>query len=81
MPISEGSHLIDYDTFDNPLYEGWALRTGADTSESIWKIKRYTWATGIAGEQIMTEESSADGNLLYDNEWDNRATLTYVVAI
>lgn len=80
MGISEGSHLLAYDVNDNPVYEGWALRTGAESSEAIWRIKRYTWSAGTT-EQIMTEEAWADGNKLYDNIWDNRATtVNYTVA-
>jgi hypothetical protein len=70
----DGSHLLAYDTNDNPLYEGWAVRKGTSTGLSIWKIKKYIWITGIGGDQVMTAELWADGNALYDNEWDNRAT-------
>lgn len=72
--MSDGSHLIAYDANDNPLYEGWAIRKGAATGSSIWKMKKYTWTAGTGGEQVMTAELWADGNELYDNEWDNRAT-------
>ncbi len=82
MSLSDGSHLIDYDANDNPLYEGWAIRCGADTSTSIWRVKKYTWATGTGGEKVMQEEMWADGNMLYDNSWDNRATtVTYSAAV
>ena len=69
-----GSHLIAYDANDNPLYEGWAIRKNASTGSSIWKMKKYTWALGTGGDQVMTAELWADGNELFDNEWDNRAT-------
>ena len=72
-----GAHLIAYDANDNPLYEGWAQSKAAATGESVWAIKKYTWETGTGGEQVMTEDLWADGNELFDNEWDNRATLTY----
>lgn len=76
MGQSEGSHLLAYDTDGNPIYEGWAIRTGAETASAIWRIKRYTWTAGN-----MVEEACADGNLLYDNIWDNRATtVSYTVA-
>jgi len=82
MSLSEGSHLLEYDANDNPLYEGWAIRTGAATSEAIWKMKKYTWELGDGGEYIMTEEAWADGNMLYDNEWDNRdTTVSYTTAV
>jgi hypothetical protein len=76
-----GSHVLVYDANDNPLYEGWAVRKGADTAVAVWRIKRYTWTAGTGGEQVMTEEAYANGNELFDNIWDNRAILTYVVAV
>jgi len=83
MPISEGTHLLDYDINDNPLYEGWAIRPGADMSETVWKIKRYTWEIVLGTEYVMTEEAYADGNLLYDNIWNDRDAVgtTYIVAV
>lgn len=45
---------------------------GTATSASAWQIKRIE-NTSVGGI-IMT---SADGDLLYDNAWDNRASLTY----
>jgi hypothetical protein len=82
MTLSEGSHLLTYDANDNPLYEGWALRTGSDTSQAVWKMKKYIWATGTGGDKVMQEEAWADGNMLYDNIWDNRATtVTYTQAV
>jgi hypothetical protein len=69
-----GSHLLAYDTNDNPLYEGWAVRKTALTSDSVWKIKKYTWETGTGGEQVMTKEQFAQNDELYDNSWDDRAT-------
>jgi len=83
MGISEGTHLLDYDANDNPIYEGWAIRPGADMSEAVWKIKRYTWDTVLGTEQVMIEEAWCDGNMLYDNVWDGRDGIgtTYVVAV
>lgn len=78
----DGSHLVAYDANDNPLYEAWAIRAGADTAASVWKMCKYTWVTGTGGEQVMTEPAWADGNQLYDNIWDNRATtVSYIGAI
>ena len=71
-----GSHLLSYDANDNPLYEGWAIRKGASGASAIWKVKKYTWTAGST-EQIMTAELWANGNELYDNIWDNRASLSY----
>ena len=73
---SQGSHLLAYDANDNPLYEGWAIRKGANTALAIWKMKKYVWTAG-SSEQVMVEEQWADGNEVYDNIWDNRAALSY----
>jgi hypothetical protein len=78
MTLSDGSHKIIYDADDHPLYEGRALRIGADTTDAIWKIKKYVWASGSGGKWVMTAELWADGNQLYDNIWDNAALLIYV---
>ena len=50
-------------------YEGWAIRKGALTSTSVWKILRITY--DAAGE--FTKEEYAHGNELYDQKWDDRA--------
>ena len=63
-----GSHLMDVASA-TVTYEGWAIRKGALTSDSVWKIRRMTFASGE-----FTKEEWADGNELYDNEYDNRAT-------
>jgi hypothetical protein len=70
---SIGEHRIAYDTNDNPLYEGWAKRKNAATSSAVWKMKKYIWVSGSTS-YVCTQEQWADGNELYDNIWDNRAT-------
>ena len=82
MPISEGAHLLDWDANDNLLYEGWAIRKGANTASAVWKIKKYFWSqSGGGSKYVLDEETFADGNELYDNIWDNRAALTYLQAV
>jgi len=44
---------------------------GTLTSESLWQVKKIT----VAG--AITSVLYADGNTLYDNEWDDRASLSY----
>ncbi len=44
--------------------------TVASTAGATWKIKRLDSTTGL----IVLR---ADGNLNYDNIWDNRASLSY----
>ena len=79
MAIPEiGAHRFAWDTNDNPLYEGWAIRKNAATSAAVWKIKKYIWTAGVS-DQIMVQEQWADGNELYDNIWDNRATTVVYV--
>lgn len=51
-------------------YVGWAV-LGTATSSPKWKIIRIT----KSGTITLTEY--ADGNMNYDNVWDNRAALTY----
>lgn len=64
-----GSHLQEVAS-TTVTYEGWAVRKGAATSSSIWKIRKITYDEN--GD--FTKSEWADGNELYDNEWDNRAT-------
>ena len=78
---NEGAHVMASDANDNPLYEGWAIRKGANTASAVWKIKKYFWDTGVGGAQVFIEEAWADGNELFDNVWDDRATITYLQAV
>ena len=52
------------------VYVGTAL-AGTATSSAAWKISRVT----SIGATATTEW--ADGNVLYDNVWDDRAALSY----
>ena len=64
---------IEYDddkSANNKEYFGWALPNTA-TSVTSWKIMRITYS----GNDFTLEW--ADGDRNYDNEWDNRTTLTY----
>lgn len=54
-------------------YYGRTPATGTrSTSAAIWQIQRR--------KTDGTEATWADGNLAFDNVWDNRASLTYPVA-
>lgn len=57
---------------DNLLYKGEADVGSLDTSPS-WRIRRIT--LGNDGDVI---EEWADGDALFNNIWDSRATLTYI---
>lgn len=67
---AEGSQVFDYDANGLTTYQGWAKRKGASTAAAIWKIKKFVYNT--AGG--VTSMQWADGNEIYDNIWDNRAT-------
>lgn len=60
--IDEASSSVSYFGF---------AQIGASESSSVWKIKRLT----ISGS--ITKIEYADGNINYDNNWSNRASLTY----
>ena len=67
-----GDHPIRIDEASSTLYYiGYAQNVGQDTSLERWKIKKI--------EQVGTvwEIKWADGEELYDNIWDNRASLNY----
>ncbi len=51
-------------------YFGFAA-VGSSESSSVWKIKRLT----VSGS--ITKLEYADGNIDYDNQWSNRAALSY----
>lgn len=46
-------------------------RMGGDIGQEVWQIKK------IAVSGTITTISYADGNTNYDNEWDERASLSY----
>ena len=54
----------------NTTYVGEA-KLEAATSDSVWQILKIT-KTGT-----VTSILSADSDLRFDNEWDNRTSLTY----
>lgn len=57
---------------DSPTvqYLGYAAARTA-TNAAAWQIKRLT----ISGESVIAEW--ADGDVEFDNVWDNRASLNY----
>lgn len=62
--------LIDDTTTANMTYVGKAA-VGSATSSAVWRIARCDITTGT---NVITY---ADGNGNFDNEWDDRATLSY----
>ena len=67
--IDENVEYAEKSTNANILYVGLAL-PGTLTSEAKWKIYEIDISSGVS----MT---MADGNANYDNEWDDRETLSY----
>lgn len=63
--VPEAMQVDDTGTY---VYIGTAI-PGTSTSSGDWRIKRITSATGTT--------VWADGDALYDNVWDDRATLSY----
>lgn len=64
--------LIDETTTTDVTYIGKAVPTGSaiNTSSSVWQITKIDESSG-------TVITYADGDLLFNNIWDNRASLTY----
>ena len=73
VTIVKNIEKIVYDddkTANNKEYFGWAKPNTA-TSAASWKIMRITYT----GNDFVLDW--CDGNQLYDNSWDLRATNTY----
>jgi len=62
--------LLMEDVSDTLSYIGEAA-TGSSTAAAVWRIKRLNTITGV-------ELKFADGNIFFDNVWDDRALLSYL---
>lgn len=77
--VSESPQLINYseENTDTPsagqttTYVGEAI-PGSATSNPVWRIKRI-----LNNGSGLTTVLYADGDTKFDNEWDNRASLSY----
>lgn len=67
--LEPGLALILDNSATPVLYVGQAL-PGTATSAASWSIKKIDTTSGIVIKW-------ADGDTLYDNIWDNRASLSY----
>ena len=76
MFIKQGSYCIDYDANSNPLYEGWTKHKGSCSCDCVWKIRKYLWAC-VGTAYVMQQETWANGNELYNNQWCCRCSCTY----
>ena len=64
-------HVIIDEVSGSLTYQGWS-GIGSNTGSTVWKIQEIATAGGS-----VTTITWADGNALYDNVWDDRASLTY----
>lgn len=62
---------LDYDVDGNVVYQGSAA-AGSSKAASVWRIVKMVYASGN-----LTDVQYADGNINFDNVWDNRASLNY----
>ena len=57
-------------------YVGWAGPGCKATSTSDWRIMKMVEDSSTPGT-VSTTITYADGNMNFDNEWDERVSLTY----
>ena len=62
---------VDFSSSTAYVYKGFAT-VGSSDGAAMWKICKISLLDADAGSTRW-----ADGNLLYDNVWDNRASYTY----
>ena len=71
--VATGDSVVtNYDSVSSTLAYVGKRAPGAASSAAVWQIKRLTFSS--AGDVTL---EVADGNLNYDNVWDDRASLTY----
>lgn len=63
---------FDYDGSGNLVYVGKSAPNKA-SSEAAWQIRKFFYD----GSGNLTTTQWADGNRLFDNVWDSRASLSY----
>jgi len=64
---------LDYASGQNPTYLGIAA-PGTAESDPLWQIRKLTFD----GNNNVTAIKYADGSTLFNKEWDDRDSLTYV---
>lgn len=70
--FQDTAFAVNLDQADaNTLYIGEAP-ISSDEAEPVWRIRRFSTSGTV---QTM---KWADGDQLFDNIWDNRASLTYL---
>ena len=73
QPIEQKKiQALDYDGSGNMIYQGTA-DPGTAKSAAGWRIAKFTYD----GSGNLTDIQLADGDLNYDNVWNDRASLSY----
>ncbi len=72
VDITATTIRIDYNGGNTAIYIGWAA-PGALTSDSVWRISKHAYDVA----ENLTSSIWADGDTNFDNEWDERASLSY----
>ena len=71
-PVNSGFHIIRLAyTGSKVEYVGLAL-PGSATSSAVWQIRKLAYA----GDNLVSV-LLADGNVNFDNVWDDRASLSF----
>jgi len=71
LPVNQGSYILKVEEPTTTItYLGKAI-AGNTTSAAVWQVKRID--TSVLAADILF----ADGNVAFDNIWDNRAALSY----
>jgi hypothetical protein len=58
---------------DTTYYTAWSAPGAGATSAGVWKVRKLV----LDADGDITESGFADGDLLFDNVWDNRLSLVY----
>jgi YD repeat-containing protein len=66
------SQALAYDSNGKLIYQGLA-KPGSSKSAAVWQIRKFTYDA----DQNLTDIQWADGDLEFNNIWDDRATLSY----
>jgi hypothetical protein len=62
---------LAYDASDNVEYAGYAP-AGSLNGAAVWRVTKFYY-----DGSLLSGQRFADGDLLYNNVWDNRELLSY----
>lgn len=72
--VNSYSIRYDYDISGNMIYVGYTdVGKCALIANTVWSIIKYTYD----GSNNLISKAYADGDLLFDNIWDDRVSLSY----